>query len=84
MSTDRPKRLAGYLVEFETPGEVLAAASEVRDAGFTRWDAHSPFPVHGMDGAMGLRSTILPWVVMACGVTGLATGLQPPWEDLGP
>ena len=79
MSTDRPKRLAGYLVEFETPGEVLAAASEVRDAGFTRWDAHSPFPVHGMDGAMGLRSTMLPWVVMACGVTGLATGLFLQW-----
>ena len=44
------KRTAGYLVEFETPGEVLAAAERVRDAGFTRWDAHSPYPVHGLDG----------------------------------
>ena len=33
----------------------------VRDAGFTRWDAHSPFPVHGLQGAMGLRRSPLPW-----------------------
>jgi hypothetical protein len=73
------KRVAGYLVEFETPGEVLAAATLVRDAGFTRWDAHSPYPVHGLDGAMGLRGTGLPWVVMGAGLTGCAVGLLLQW-----
>jgi len=79
MSADGTKRLAGYLLEFEAPGEILAAAAEVRDAGFTRWDTHTPFPIHGMDGVMGLRSTILPWIVMGAGVTGLATGLLLQW-----
>jgi hypothetical protein len=73
------KRLAGYLIEFETPSEVLAAASRVRDAGFTRWDAHTPFPVHGLDGAMGLRSSALPWIVMGGGLTGCLTGLLLQW-----
>ena len=42
-------KLAGYLVEVETPDALAAAAEQVRDAGYTRWDAHSPFPVHGLD-----------------------------------
>ncbi len=73
------KSTAGILVEFETPGDLLSAAALVRDAGFTRWDTHTPFPVHGMDGAMGLRSTMLPWVVMAGGVTGCLTGMLLQW-----
>ena len=73
------KQLSGFLVEFETPGEILAAAAKVRDAGYTRWDAHTPFPVHGMDGAMGLRATRLPWIVMIAGTIGCATGLGLQW-----
>ena len=41
--------------------DVFHAAEQVRDAGFTSWDVHSPFPIHGMDDAMGIRPTILPW-----------------------
>lgn len=73
------RTLAGLLVEFETPAAVLDAARKVRDAGYTKWDAHTPFPVHGMDGAMGLRSTRLPWIVMAGGTAGCATGLALQW-----
>lgn len=72
-------RLAGYLVEFETPGAILTAAKKVRDAGFRRWDTHTPFPVHGLDRAMGLRATLLPWIVMGGGVTGCLTGLGLQW-----
>jgi hypothetical protein len=72
-------RLAGYLLEFETPGELLAAAEKVRDAGYSRWDAHSPFPVHGLDKAMGLKGTKLPWIVMTGGTIGCATGLALQW-----
>ena len=79
MSEARGKKLAGYLVEFPTPGAVLAAANQVREEGFTRWDAHSPYPVHGLDGAMGIRGTVLPWVVMGAGVTGCLAGLLLQW-----
>jgi hypothetical protein len=67
--------LAGYLAEFETVDAILTAAEKVRDAGYRRWDAHSPFPIHGMDDAMGVRPTILPWLVLAGGVSGLVAGV---------
>lgn len=68
-------RLWGYLVEFETPEALLNAAEKVRDAGYTRWDAHTPFPMHGLNDAMGLRPTKLPWLVFGAGLTGALTGL---------
>jgi hypothetical protein len=73
------KRLAGYLIEFETPEQILRAASRVREKGYRRWDTHTPFPVHGMDVAMGLRSTVLPWLVMGAGAAGCLTGLGLQW-----
>ena len=51
----------GILAEFATPADLYHACERVRDAGFTRWDAHTPFPVHGLEGAMGLRRSPLPW-----------------------
>jgi hypothetical protein len=72
-------RLAGYLVEFETAAALRSACEKVRDAGFTRWDAHTPFPVHGLDGAMGLKPTVLPWLVFGGGFTGAAIGLGLQW-----
>ncbi len=71
--------LYGYLAEFKTPGELIAAAKKVRAAGFTKWDCYSPFPVHGLDPAMGIRMTILPWIVFAVGLCGLGGGLLLQW-----
>lgn len=79
--TEAPRApvLAGLLAEFEDVDSVLAAAVHVRDAGFHRWDVHSPFPVHGMDQAMGIRPTILPWFVLIAGLTGLSFGYWLQW-----
>jgi mono/diheme cytochrome c family protein len=71
--------LYGLLAEFGTPGELIAAAAKVRDAGYTRWDCYSPFPVHGLDPAMGIQRTILPWVVFLVGLGGLGGGLLLQW-----
>ena len=68
-------RFWGLAAEFETVEQLIGAAEKVRDAGFTRWDAHTPFPVHGLNDAMGLRMTRLPWLTFACGALGAATGL---------
>ena len=46
----------GLLAEFDTTADALHAAAMVRDAGFRRWDVYTPFPVHGMDEAMGLKN----------------------------
>ena len=67
------------LVEFDSPGALLTAAEQVRDAGYTKWDTHSPYPVHGIDEAMGVRPTRLPWLILALGVLGCAGGLLLQW-----
>jgi hypothetical protein len=76
---DGPPELAGYLAEFADVDSVMSAAEIVRDAGYTRWDVHSPFPIHGMDEAMGIRQTILPWLVLGGGLAGLGGALLMQW-----
>jgi hypothetical protein len=75
---DRPV-LYGYLAEFDKVDELLTAARQVRDAGFTRWDTHTPFVIHGLDAAMGIKKTVLPYVVFLAGLTGTAAGLLLQW-----
>ncbi|MBL9014648.1 MAG: DUF3341 domain-containing protein [Myxococcales bacterium] len=71
--------LYGVLAEFDTPGELIDAARKVRDAGYTEFDAYSPFPVHGIDEAMGIKRTILPLIVFGGGLTGLIGGVFLQW-----
>lgn len=71
--------LYGYLVGFDKVDELLAAAATVRDAGYTRWDAHTPFVIHGLDAAMGVKKTVLPYIVFLAGLTGAAAGILLQW-----
>jgi len=64
------------LAEFETPDEIIGAAARVRDAGYEKWDVHSPYPVHGMDAAMGLSDSRLGWIVLGSGLTGLLVAVS--------
>jgi len=74
---EEPK-LWGLLAEYANASELKAAAEKVRDAGYRCLDCYTPYPVHGLDQAMGVRPTVLPWLVLGAGVTGfaLATALQ--------
>jgi len=67
-STDETPAL--ILAEFDTPGECMHAAEKLRDAGYTAFDTHTPFPVHGMDAAMGLKDSKLGAIVFPIGLTG--------------
>ncbi len=49
----------GLLAEFEDVDSLLHACKHVRDAGYKRWDSYTPFPVHGLNAAMGLKETIV-------------------------
>src|SRR3954470_20611861 len=71
--------LYGILAEYDTPGELVAAAKKVRDAGYTEFDCYSPFPVHGIDEAMGIKRTILPVLIFGGGLAGSAGGLLLQW-----
>ncbi|MCW5960852.1 MAG: DUF3341 domain-containing protein [Pyrinomonadaceae bacterium] len=69
------KKLFGFLAEFDTPTEMVDAATKVRDAGYTKTDAFSPFPLHEIDEALGIKRSILPYMVFAGGIVGLLSGL---------
>ena len=69
------KKIYGLLAEFDTPTQMVDAAREVRDAGYTKTDAFSPFPLHEIDEALGIKKSILPFLVLGGGVAGLLTGL---------
>jgi len=66
-------RPALILAEFATPAACMHAAEALRDAGYSRFDTHTPFPVHGMDRAMGLSDSKLGWIVLPLGMSGTAT-----------
>ncbi len=66
------KRPALYLAEFEDPESCLRAAERVRDAGYEKWDVHTPYPVHGMEQAMGLPPTRLGIISFVAGMSGVA------------
>jgi hypothetical protein len=70
-----PGKTFGALAEFATPSDLYHACEGVRDAGYTRWDAHTPFPIHGLERAMGLRASRLPWVVLVTAVGGAIAGM---------
>jgi hypothetical protein len=69
----------GVLAEFGDVDSILAAGQKVRAAGYKIWDVHSPFPIHGIDAVIGIRPTILPWIVLCGGLTGLGSGLLLQW-----
>lgn len=69
----------GYLAEYKNTTQLVDACEKIRDAGYTHWDAYSPFPVHGIDPAMGIKPTILPWMVLGGGLTGCSGGILMQW-----
>jgi hypothetical protein len=72
-------RVHAILVEFDAVRSFVDGTRAVREAGFTRWDTHTPFPVHGIERLMGIKRTVLPFVVFGVGVTGLSLALLMQW-----
>ena len=69
------RKLYGMAAELPTAADLFHAAEQIRDAGFKRWDVFSPFPIHGMDDAMGLGKSAVSYIVLCCGLMGTATAL---------
>lgn len=67
-------QLYGLVAEFETAHDLLDATEKARKAGYTRMDAHSPLPIHGMEEAIGQSYTRLPIFVFIGGLTGCLFG----------
>ena len=75
----KSERIEGILTEFDNPADLLKAAAKIRDNGYKHFDCHSPFPVHGMDAAMGIGPSKLGWLVALAGFTGCACALLMQW-----
>ncbi len=72
-------RVWGALAELGSPGALLRAAREASAAGYERLDAHSPFPVHGLERALRLKRSPVPWFVLVLGLGGAAAGMLLQW-----
>jgi hypothetical protein len=60
----------GVMAEFSTPEALIAAVSVVKDAGYTRLDAFSPFPLREVAEHLGARPSIIPWIAWVTGFIG--------------
>jgi hypothetical protein len=66
--------LYGLMAEFETAGELVAAARRTREAGFRKFDAFTPFPIHELDDAMDLHDNRVSLFTLIGGLIGCVGG----------
>lgn len=71
----KTKAIGGMAGIFLQEHKVVEAARKVREAGFEKFDAISPYPVHGMEEACGIKRSGIPYVTFTAGVVGLLAGL---------
>jgi hypothetical protein len=69
------RKVYGVVAEFLTPDSILDAAERTREAGYTRLDAYTPFPVHGLDDAISFSDSRIKWMIFFMGLFGGAAGL---------
>jgi hypothetical protein len=74
MTTHTSSGIHGLLAEFDSPSELLRAAERTRAAGYARIDAFSPFPIHGLDEAIGFKENKVAPIILAGGICGLLGG----------
>ncbi|MGC6367680.1 MAG: DUF3341 domain-containing protein [Candidatus Marinamargulisbacteria bacterium] len=67
--------LCGYLCEVDNPKELIELSKKVRDSGYIKFDTYSPFPVHGIDKAMGIEPSIVPWLSLTGCLIGLVSAI---------
>lgn len=77
-SRQQQQRIVGTVGVYDDVNALKSAASKVRDAGYSKWDCHTPYPVHGLDQAMGLRASPVPTITLSAGLVGFlcAVALQ--------
>ncbi len=74
-TSDTEKKVHGIVAEYTDVDSLMAACRRIRDAGYQKTDAFTPFPVHGIDEALGIKPTHLPWIALVCGISGTCIAL---------
>ncbi len=65
----------GAVAYFKSSAEILSATKNAHAKGFLDVETYTPFPIHGMDEALGLKPSIVPWATFLGGLTGFGTAL---------
>ncbi len=73
--TPKPPKFHGWMAEYADDNQLLDAARKVKDSGYTRIDAFAPFAIHGIDEALGIKPTVLPWFTLCAGFAGVTVAL---------
>ncbi len=69
-------KTTGVIAVFKTDKELIKAAKTAREKhNYKHYDAFTPYAVHGLDDAMGIKRSWLPWVTFLAGLTGTCTAL---------
>lgn len=70
---------AGLVGIFDDSRSLVRAAEKVRLAGYQKWDCHTPYPVHGLDDAMGVKPSLIPAICLTAGFAGVGAALLMQW-----
>ncbi len=69
----------GIAAIFDSEEQILKAAKKTKDMGFTKFDAITPYPVHGMEEACGIKRSWIPYVTFIAASVGLLSALLLTW-----
>jgi hypothetical protein len=69
----------GVVAQFENPARLLEAATKLHASGYEQIESWSPFPVHGMDDAMGLSGSKVGWFTLTGGICGMSLAAWLQW-----
>ncbi len=72
-------KIYAVMGEFDTPEDLVIAGRKLHEMGYTKLDAMTPFPVHGIDEALGIPRSKIGWIVICVGLSGTATALLLQW-----
>ncbi len=73
-ATNQTTPFYGLLAEFDSAQALMDAAVKTTAAGYTKKDAYSPFPIHGLAEALGFRERLVAPIVLAAGIMGALGG----------
>jgi hypothetical protein len=73
---EQPNKTVGVVGLFDSADALIRAAAQVRDSGCKKWDCHTPYPVHGLDRAMGMKESAIPYVTLGAGFVGLVVAIS--------
>lgn len=66
--------LHGVMAEYDSGQQLLDAARQTMAQGFTRVEAYTPVPIEELNDVIHKTRTVLPKLILAGGLTGMATG----------